>query len=42
MSNVDLSSEFIGLITSSTAFQAASRVISTSNDMLDQLLMALR
>ncbi len=42
MSNVDLSSEFIGLITSSTAFQAASRVISTSSDMLDQLMMALR
>ena len=42
MSNVDLSREFIGLITSSTAFQAASRVISTSNDMLDQLLMVLR
>lgn len=42
MSNVDLAREFIGLITSSTAFQAASRVISTSNDMLDQLLVALR
>lgn len=42
LSNVDLAREFIGLITSSTAFQAASRVISTSNEMLDQLLMALR
>jgi flagellar hook protein FlgE len=42
MSNVDLSREFIGLITSSTAFQAASRVISTSNEMLDQLMMTLR
>ena len=42
MSNVDLSNEFIGLITSSTAFQAASRVISTSNEMLDQLLLAMR
>jgi flagellar hook protein FlgE len=42
MSNVDLSREFIGLITASTGFQAASRVISTANEMLDQLLMTLR
>jgi flagellar hook protein FlgE len=42
MSNVDLSREFIGLISASTAFQANSRVISTSNEMLDQLLLALR
>jgi flagellar hook protein FlgE len=42
LSNVDLSREFIGLITSSTGFQAASRVISVSNQMLDQLLMTLR
>jgi flagellar hook protein FlgE len=42
MSNVDLSREFIGLITSSTAFQAASRLISTSNEMLDQLMLTLR
>ena len=42
MSNVDLTQEFIGLITSSTAFQAASRVITVSNDMLDQLMLALR
>lgn len=42
MSNVDLSREFIGLITSSTGFQAASRVISVSNEMLDQLLLTLR
>ncbi len=42
MSNVDLSQEFIGLITSSTGFQAASRVISVSSEMLDQLLMTLR
>ncbi|MBK9120298.1 MAG: flagellar hook-basal body complex protein [Phycisphaerales bacterium] len=41
-SNVDLSREFIGLITSSTAFQANSRVISVSNEMLDSLLVALR
>ncbi len=42
LSNVDLSHEFIGLITSSTGFQAASRVISTSSDMLDQLLLVVR
>lgn len=42
LSNVDLSAEFIGLITSSTGFQAASRVISTSSDLLDQLLLIAR
>lgn len=42
LSNVDLASEFIGLITSSTGFQASSRVISTSSDMLDQLLLLVR
>lgn len=42
LSNVDLSREFIGLITSSAAFQASSRVISTSSDMLDQLLLIVR
>lgn len=42
LSNVDLAREFIGLITSSTGFQAASRVISTSNDLLDQLLLVIR
>jgi flagellar hook protein FlgE len=42
LSNVDLAKEFIGLITSSTGFQAASRVISTSSDMLDQLLLIVR
>lgn len=41
-SNVDLSREFIGLITSSTGFQASSRVITTANEMLEQLLLALR
>ena len=42
LSNVDLAAEFIGLITSSTAFSASSRVISTSSDMLDQLLLIVR
>jgi flagellar hook protein FlgE len=42
LSNVDLSKEFIGLITASTGFSAASRVISTSNDLLNQLLAVAR
>lgn len=42
LSNVDLSREFIGLITSSAGFQAASRVITVSKDMLDQLLLVVR
>lgn len=42
LSNVDLSREFIGLITSSAGFQAASRVITVSKDMLDQLLLVIR
>lgn len=42
LSNTDLSQEFIGLITTSAGFQASSRVISTSSDMLDQLLLVVR
>lgn len=42
LSNVDLSREFIGLVTSSTGYQAASRVISVSSDLLDQLLLIIR
>ncbi len=41
-SNVDLAREFIGLITSSTGFQASSRVISTSSDLLNSLLLVLQ
>lgn len=41
-SNVDVSREFIGLISSSAAFQAASRVITVSRDLLDQLLLVVR
>jgi flagellar hook protein FlgE len=37
-SNVDLSTEFTNMIVSSTGFSAASRVISTSNQMLTDLL----
>jgi len=42
LSNVDLAAEFIGLITSSTGFQASSRVIRTSSDLLEQLLLVVR
>lgn len=42
LSNVDLSREFIGLITASTGFSAAGRVISTSNELLDELLLLTR
>lgn len=42
LSNVDMSREFIGLITSSTGFQASSRVITVSSDLLDQLLLIVR
>ena len=42
LSNVDLSREFINLITSSTAFSAASRIISTSDQLLQELLLVTR
>lgn len=38
LSNVDLSQEFVNLITTSTGFSASSRVITTSDEMLQQLL----
>src|SRR5207248_4316353 len=38
LSNVDLSKEFVNLIISSTGFSAASRVISTSNQLITELL----
>ncbi len=41
-SNVDLSSEFINLIVSSTGFSASSRVISTSSQLLTELLNTQR
>jgi len=37
-SNVDLSSEFINLIVASTGFSASSRVISTSDQLMQELL----
>ena len=42
LSNVDLSNEFINLIIASTGFSAASRVISTSDQLLTELLNSSR
>lgn len=42
LSNVDLSKEFINLIISSTGFTASSRVISTSDQLLTELLNSSR
>ena len=42
LSNVDLSEEFINLIIASTGFSAASRVISTSDQLLTELLNTTR
>ena len=41
-SNVDLSTEFVNLIVASTGFSAASRVISTSNQLITDLLNSAR
>jgi flagellar hook protein FlgE len=41
-SNVDLSREFIGLITASTGFSAAGRVVRTADDLLQELLLLVR
>jgi flagellar hook protein FlgE len=42
LSNVDLSKEFVNLIIASTGFSAASRVITTSNQLLTELLNTSR
>jgi flagellar hook protein FlgE len=42
LSNVDLSRQFIGLITASTGFSAASRIITTSDELLQELLLMTR
>ena len=39
LSNVDLSQEFINLILASTGYSAASRIITTTNDLFAQLLI---
>ena len=38
MSNVDLAQEFIKMITTQRAFQANSRVITTSDEILNELI----
>ena len=42
LSNVDLSTEFTNLIIASTGFSAASRVITTSDQLIQELLNAAR
>ena len=39
LSNVDLSQEFINMILASTGYSAASRVITTTDELIDQLLL---
>ena len=41
-SNVDLSREFVNLITASTGFTAASRVVRSADDLLQELLLLAR
>lgn len=41
-SNVDLASEFTNLITTQRAYSAASRIITTADQMLEELLMIKR
>ena len=41
-SNVDLPREFIGLITASTGFSAAGRVVRTADELLQELLLLVR
>jgi flagellar hook protein FlgE len=42
LSNVELSREFIGLVTAATGFSAASRVVRSADDMLQELLLLVR
>ena len=42
LSNVELAREFIGLVTAATGFSAASRVVRSADDMLQELLMLVR
>ncbi len=42
LSNVELSDEFVNLITASTGFSAASRVITTSDELIQELLGLVR
>ncbi|MEM1208703.1 MAG: flagellar hook-basal body complex protein [Planctomycetota bacterium] len=42
LSNVDLAEEFINLISASTGFSASSRVLSTSDQLIQELLATIR
>ncbi len=42
LSNVDLAEEFVNLISASTGFSASSRVLSTSDQMIQELLATVR
>lgn len=42
LSNVDLAEEFINMISASTGFSASSRVLSTSDQMIQELLATVR
>ncbi len=39
LSNVDLSQEFINMILASTGYTAASRIITMTDELIDQLLL---
>jgi flagellar hook protein FlgE len=39
LANVDLSQEFINMILASTGYSAASRIITTTDELIDQLLV---
>ena len=42
LSSVDLAQEFISLISAQTGFSANSRIISTSDQLIQELLMSIR
>ncbi|MEO0476914.1 MAG: flagellar basal body rod C-terminal domain-containing protein, partial [Planctomycetota bacterium] len=42
LSNVDLAQEFISLISAQTGFSANSRIISTSDQLIQELLASIR
>ena len=39
LSNVDLSQEFINMILATTGYSASARVITTTDELMDQLLL---
>ena len=41
-SNVDLANEFTGLITTQRAYSAASKIITTADEMLEELIRIKR